>query len=275
MRLLDEYEYFTIDQVVKSWQSNSLRPNLEYQRGATWKLKQQQLLIDSVFRGYPLPRFYFYLHESQSLTGGRIEAFDIIDGLQRIIALDEYRRNDWPLSNPQTDRIDMPDSIRQSAAPWGGKTFAELSQDLQREFSETRLPVGHAIGKPTRAAYLPTVEHAGTFKQEPTVRPDPAGNPTVGRVRATPHDATTRAQTWRRCACRQGNLSRLDRRSNRRLPSPRRLFLIPAASGYPITAMLEPLTIRRAGGPTKSTHAGAPPPRRRAARTKRPCASAS
>ncbi|MGH9107138.1 MAG: DUF262 domain-containing protein [Acidimicrobiales bacterium] len=48
-----------------SWANRSIRPNPEYQRGLQWKRRQQQLLIDSIFRGYPLPRFYFERKASQ------------------------------------------------------------------------------------------------------------------------------------------------------------------------------------------------------------------
>ncbi len=49
----------TVAAVTESWTNRAIRPNPEYQRGLQWKRPQQQLLIDSVFRGYPLPRFYF------------------------------------------------------------------------------------------------------------------------------------------------------------------------------------------------------------------------
>ena len=49
----------SVDAVTGSWANRSIRPNPEYQRGLQWKRRQQQLLIDSIFRGYPLPRFYF------------------------------------------------------------------------------------------------------------------------------------------------------------------------------------------------------------------------
>lgn len=37
--------------------NNMLYANPEYQRGRVWKLAQKKRLVDSVFRGYPIPLF--------------------------------------------------------------------------------------------------------------------------------------------------------------------------------------------------------------------------
>ena len=50
---------------------------------------QKKKLIDSVFRGYPIPLIYFH-HIRQSAGKLVAERFEIIDGQQRINALAEY-----------------------------------------------------------------------------------------------------------------------------------------------------------------------------------------
>lgn len=50
-----------------------LRPS--YQRNFIWGKKDQQLLIDSILKGYPLPNFFIYKNDSES--------FEMVDGQQR------------------------------------------------------------------------------------------------------------------------------------------------------------------------------------------------
>jgi uncharacterized protein with ParB-like and HNH nuclease domain len=97
VKILEGYDYLTVDKMVDAWRTNTLRPNPDYQRGLAWSQRQRQLLVDSIFRRYPLPRFYFYRHESKSmLSNVAVETFDIVDGLQRIDTLDQYLSDDWP-----------------------------------------------------------------------------------------------------------------------------------------------------------------------------------
>lgn len=49
---------FKLRRIIDLYTSRGMRVNDEYQRGAAWSLEQKQSLIDSLFRGYPLPLFY-------------------------------------------------------------------------------------------------------------------------------------------------------------------------------------------------------------------------
>lgn len=90
MRINPDVTALPVEQVIGSWAEGGLRLNPEYQRGSVWNRRQQQLLIDSVFRGYPLPRFYFYGERAHDLLGGTTSTYLIIDGLQRIKALADF-----------------------------------------------------------------------------------------------------------------------------------------------------------------------------------------
>jgi len=72
-------ESLTVAAVTDSWVNRSVRPNPEYQRGLQWKRRQQQLLIDSIFRGYPLPRFYFELRRTTDPLGTDVSTLDVQD----------------------------------------------------------------------------------------------------------------------------------------------------------------------------------------------------
>jgi len=80
----------TVEDLLKWKTANMLYPNPEYQRGAVWTPAQKKRLIDSVFRGYPLPLIYLH-HISKEVAGAKREDFEIIDGQQRINTLHEYR----------------------------------------------------------------------------------------------------------------------------------------------------------------------------------------
>lgn len=114
----------SVGALTDSWINNSIRPNPEYQRGSTWRLRQQQLLIDSVLRGYPLPRFYFQSKQTTDVLGNEHMSLDVIDGQQRLIALSQFREDKWPLFSVDDEKIPLPPSIRGERVAWSGKIFS-------------------------------------------------------------------------------------------------------------------------------------------------------
>ena len=62
-------------------ESGRLNPNPEYQRNAVWTRPQKQLLIDSILRGYDLPKFYWRKKSNN---------WEIVDGQQRTLAICDY-----------------------------------------------------------------------------------------------------------------------------------------------------------------------------------------
>ncbi len=141
MRVAEEPKVLSIRRLTDAWISSSIRPNPEYQRGSTWRRRQQQLLIDSVFRGYPLPRFYFQQKTSVDVLGNTQVGLDVIDGQQRLIALSQFRQDKWALFDVGDQKVPLPASIRRQVSPWSGKTFSSLPDDLQREFLDVSLSV--------------------------------------------------------------------------------------------------------------------------------------
>lgn len=141
MRVASDPQTLTIDLLTAAWLNNSIRPNPEYQRGSTWKLRQQQLLVDSVLRGYPLPRFYFEQKVSQDFLGHDQKSLEVIDGQQRLIALSQFRQDQWPLFSTDDERIPLPPSIRGTRVSWSGKVFSSLSENLQERFLAVELSV--------------------------------------------------------------------------------------------------------------------------------------
>lgn len=120
--------------------NNMLTVNPEYQRGAVWLEPQQKKLIDSVLRGYPLPLIYLH-HKKRSVAGMQREDLEIIDGQQRINALNIFSQNALRLFDPVKDEkiARFPNFIKDLPCPWAGKDYIGLSDNLKERFNNTEL----------------------------------------------------------------------------------------------------------------------------------------
>ena len=84
----------------------------DWQREEVWSTSRKQKLIDSILRGWRLPKFYFLL------TSTDPEEFEVVDGQQRLLAIWEFFDNELSLS-PDSDSVtggtrlyrDLPDQL--------------------------------------------------------------------------------------------------------------------------------------------------------------------
>ena len=92
----------------------------EYQRGLVWSDAQQKLLIDSLLRGFDVPKIYL----RRNAPGERF-LFQVVDGKQRLTALWRYFGDDIAL--PRDTEVD-------DLGQLGRKRFSErkLSSTLRR-----------------------------------------------------------------------------------------------------------------------------------------------
>lgn len=134
-----EEQKFKVENMAHNWTSRTLRVNPEYQRGLVWTPVQKQRLIDSVFRGYPLPSFYFRVTKHNGPDGKPTEVWEIVDGQQRIEALAGYLRDEWPALAKDDPKLALPDAIRKVQSPWAGKLFSQLSLDEKRLFRDAEI----------------------------------------------------------------------------------------------------------------------------------------
>jgi hypothetical protein len=58
--------------------------NPDYQRPSVWSLSQKQLLIDTILRGYDIPKVYW------RQTGTKPDKYEVVDGQQRLRAIWDY-----------------------------------------------------------------------------------------------------------------------------------------------------------------------------------------
>lgn len=140
--LKTEQEWKSVRDLVELYKNKMLVANPEYQRGAVWRQAHKKKLIDSVFRGYPLPLIYLH-HIKKTVAGMQREDLEIIDGQQRITALYEFAEDNFGLFDPVKDDKDakFPAFIKNQPCPWAGKVFSGLTEDLRNQLLDTKLPI--------------------------------------------------------------------------------------------------------------------------------------
>lgn len=83
----------------------------DWQRDKVWSLEKKRRLIDTILRGWKLPKFYFQkTHEDPN-------EFDVVDGQQRLTAIWEFYEGELTLSADQAKEFDgldyehLPDAL--------------------------------------------------------------------------------------------------------------------------------------------------------------------
>ena len=90
----------------------------EFQRGKVWSQAQQALLIDSIIRGFDIPKIFL-----RKLPDGSRYLFDVIDGKQRLTAIWRFISDDFRLLRNIGSFPDLGDL--------GGKCWSELSDEAK------------------------------------------------------------------------------------------------------------------------------------------------
>lgn len=123
----------TVEYLIELWDAKSvLQFSDEYQRAPAWKPLQKQLFIDSIFREYSIPAFYFH-KTGKSVRGLSGERYEVVDGQQRIRAICEFANNDFPLLSPE-DFKKLPPFLSGRETKWDGCRYNELPSDMQKRF---------------------------------------------------------------------------------------------------------------------------------------------
>lgn len=89
----------------------------DWQRTEVWSQDRKQQLIDSVLRGWKLPKFYFLRMPDQR------EEFEVVDGQQRLNAIFEFFDNALPLSEESKERF-------------GARYYRDLPENVSDDFDD-------------------------------------------------------------------------------------------------------------------------------------------
>lgn len=103
---------------------SDIETNPDYQRLYVWGLSNKQLLIDTILRGYDVPKFYWQEKPN--------EQFDVIDGQQRLKTIWEFYDNKFKLPK-NLDPID--DEIISE------KYYKDLPLKIKKKFNAYNLDV--------------------------------------------------------------------------------------------------------------------------------------
>jgi len=110
---------------------NRINTRSDYQRPPVWTTAQKQLLIDTILRGYDIPKVYW------DKVSNKPEQYDVIDGQQRLLAV-------WGF---QEGKFAMPkDSEPINGVPVAGLKYKDLPDDLHIQFDSYPLDVIVVLG---------------------------------------------------------------------------------------------------------------------------------
>jgi hypothetical protein len=105
---------------------NQIDTNPDFQRPPVWGRSQKQLLIDTILRGYDIPKLYW------RKIGSNPDRYDVVDGQQRLRAIFEFHAGEFALPK-DSDPIDGLDVSK-------GK-YVDLPDDLRLKFDIYSLDV--------------------------------------------------------------------------------------------------------------------------------------
>lgn len=100
----------------------------EYQRGKVWSQAQQALLIDSILRGFDIPKIFL-----RKLPDGSHYLFDVIDGKQRLTAIWRFINDEFPLIS-SCDRFPKLGDL-------GGKRWSQLPDNAKDQLQFANMTV--------------------------------------------------------------------------------------------------------------------------------------
>lgn len=96
-------------------------PKPQYQRGPVWGTKDKQLLIDTILRGFDIPKIYLRKVDTHAYE------YEVADGQQRLMAIWEFLEDEYAISE---------DCPVDGAA---GQLYSELPRSLAKKVREFKL----------------------------------------------------------------------------------------------------------------------------------------
>ena len=119
---------FTAEEIFKI--KVRIDPKPQYQRTPVWKLDRKRLLIDSIFKGYDLPKFYL-----NKISGNAFYDFEVCDGQQRLRTIWEF----------YDDKFSLGKNISFNGTSIEGKKYSELSTDAKDFFNSFKLTIAQIV----------------------------------------------------------------------------------------------------------------------------------
>jgi len=119
---------FTTQEILKL--KGRIDPKPQYQRTPVWKLDRKRLLIDSILKGYDLPKLYL-----NKVTGNAFYDFEVCDGQQRLRTIWEFYE----------DKFTLGKNISFNGTSLEGKRYSELNNDAKDFFNSFSLTIAQIV----------------------------------------------------------------------------------------------------------------------------------
>jgi Protein of unknown function DUF262 len=114
---------------VKWQEAGDLQLTPKFQRRNLWPPKARSFLIDTILRGFPIPKLYMRQHLNLART---TTTHEVVDGQQRIRAVLDYYNNEFKLSR--------------SHGPFAGSYYKDLEDTEKRTFLSYEFTVDILVG---------------------------------------------------------------------------------------------------------------------------------
>src|SRR4051794_16794821 len=88
----------SVQRVFNLYRGDRFRVNRRYQRKLVWSVEEKQRLIDSLLRDLPVPLFLV-----AELATGTEQAYELIDGMQRLNAIFAFIENEYAVADEYFD----------------------------------------------------------------------------------------------------------------------------------------------------------------------------
>ena len=112
----------------------SIDPKPQYQRTAVWTTDRKAYLLDSILRGYDLPKFYFTFHKTKNAKGFE---FEVADGQQRIRAIWEFQDEKYSLKkDTKIEGVDL-----------SSMKYSQLPDKFKKAFQDYELNISNILSK--------------------------------------------------------------------------------------------------------------------------------
>jgi len=103
-----------------------LKLDARFQRNPIWSIGQKCFLIDSIISGCPLPQVFLNI-KGEGSGINRQTIYEVVDGQQRLRAILEFLKDEWPLIATTAKSYPVSESYK----PHIGKKYSELPPTLQ------------------------------------------------------------------------------------------------------------------------------------------------
>jgi hypothetical protein len=123
-------ELWSISELIEKRQT--IDPKPQYQRTSVWTNERKAYLIDSILRGYDIPKFYFTYQQGKK---GKNFDFEVADGQQRIRAIWEFKDDGYALKRGTIiDKVDL--SLMK---------YSELPKKFKDDFNSYELHISNIL----------------------------------------------------------------------------------------------------------------------------------